>query len=288
MLGRFTGRSRETAGATIAIAPALVLVGFPTIASIVFSVIESTRSESGVGLYRDLLAGDSQVTEFWESAAFTVMVGVVSTALSGVLALLLVSWWHQNRSSSPSITLYSVVIGVPHLAWAAALFLWLSQSGLVARMVTEVGLIDQPADFPILVADNGGLGLIIHYVTKETPFIFVASVAALAARSSDLNTAAASLGANMVNRARFVTWPLVRPAILGSMLISFAFVLHSVEAPALLGASQPRMLAVVAAELFAEPTVQRRSLAAAIGMILTVVVLLSGALGAFTISRKST
>lgn len=256
-----------------------------------FTWIESSNGSSGVDIYRQLLVGESQVTEFWQSVVFSFIVGVAATVIAGLLSLLLISWWHQHRSTrrstSPSVFLYSLVVSVPHLAWSAALFLWLSQSGILARVAFAVGFIDEPGDFPELVADSSGFGLIIHYVSKETPFIVIAGIAALSTQPSGLNDVAASLGAGWFKRVRFVTWPAVRPAILGSMLISFGFVLHSVEAPVVLGASQPRMLSVVAAELFSEPSVERRAVASALGVLLAVTAAVSGGVGAALVRRRS-
>ncbi len=266
------------------------MVLLPTAASVVFTWIESSRSSAGLDVYRQLLAGESRVSEFWQSVSFTLMVGVVSTVIAGVISLFVVSWWHQHRSTRrsrpPSLLSYSLVVSVPHLAWSAALFIWLSQSGILARISFAAGLIDSPGDFPVLVADPEGFGLIIHYTTKETPFIVVAGIAALSTQSAGLNDIAAGLGAGWFKRVRFVTWPAVRPAILGSMLISFGFVLHSVEAPAVLGASQPRMLPVVAAELFSEPSVERRAIAAALGVLLAVLAAAAGGVGAALVRRR--
>ncbi len=274
----------------LAVVPAVLIVVLPTVASVAFTLIESMNGSAGVDVYRRLLVGESQVTEFWQSVGFSFAVGVASTLIAGLLSLFLVSWWHQHRpvsrSNSPSLFFYSLVVSIPHLGWAAALFLLISQSGILARFAFSIGMISEPSGFPELVADSSGLGLIVHYVTKETPFIVVAAVAALSTQPPGLNDVAASLGAGWLRRVRYVTWPVVRPAMLGSMLISFGFVLHSVEAPLVLGASQPRMLSVVAAELFSEPSIDRRSTAAALGVLLALVAAFFGGVGALFIRRR--
>ena len=105
-------------------------------------------------------------------------------------------------------------LAIPHVVWAVALLLFLAQSGLLARLAATAGLIQVPADFPVLVRDSYGLGIILHYISKETPFLALIVLAALRGQPAGYGQVAANLGANRWQRLRYVTLPFVTPALL--------------------------------------------------------------------------
>ena len=167
-------------------------------------------------------------------------------------------------------------LAFPHLVWAVALLLFLSQSGLLARWAATLGLIQNPADFPVLVRDRYGIGIILHYVSKEIPFLALIVLAVLRAQPAGYDLVAENLGASRWQRLRYVTLPLVAPALISGALLVFAFIFSSYEVPALLGVSYPRMLPVLALRFFNDPDLRSRADGMAISLIITVIVLVDG------------
>ena len=116
---------------------------------------------------------------------------------------------------APALAVVGLLVGVnlafPHLVWAVALSLLLAQSGLLARLAAALGLIDAPAQFPVLVRDRYGLGIILHYVIKEMPFLVLIVLAVLRTQGATYDLVAENLGA----------LPLLGPGLAVAALFAF-------------------------------------------------------------------
>jgi len=215
-------------------------------------------SDPGLSLdaYRGLFSGGAPVArEFWPALGFSLWVSGASTALSALGALLVAAALTGGRRQPTGSTLLvlNLNLAFPHLVWAVALGLLLAQSGLLARIAYALGLLGAPADFPVLVRDRYGLGIILHYVSKEIPFLALIVLAVLRTQGAQYNLVAENLGASPWQRLRYVTLPLVLPALAAGSALVFAFVFGSYEVPALLGVRHPRTMAVLALEFFVNP-----------------------------------
>lgn len=264
----------------------------PIFYSIWFVFREANSVEGIIGNFENVDSAQYANGEFRQSLAFTLILAVVSSTVAVIAALvsatLLVEHSiKKNFKRGVESTWFEVLVSIPHAAWAASLFIWLSQSGVLSRVFFRLGLIETPADFPLLVRDSNGLGLIVHYVTKEFPFMLLVLSAILWARYRYFSPVAASLGAGIVDRARYIAWPLLRPAALGVWLVSFSFILHSFEAPALLGSVKPRVLSIVVLELFRDPTAEKRATAALIGLLLLAITAFATLVGLFFIWKST-
>ncbi|NJM05746.1 ABC transporter permease subunit [Candidatus Gracilibacteria bacterium] len=226
--------------------------------------------------YRNLLGGATPTArEFWPALAFSLWVSVASTLLASVGALLMAAALSgRQRTEGPTLFVLNVNLAFPHLVWAVALSLLLAQSGLLARIAAALGLIDAPAGFPVLVRDRYGLGIIIHYVSKEIPFLVLIVLAVLRTQGAAFDLVAENLGANRWQRLRYVTFPLVLPALIAGAAVVFAFVFGAYEVPALLGVRYPRTLSVLALEFFVNPDLNRRAEGMAIGLLISLITLI--------------
>ncbi|MDQ2692038.1 MAG: hypothetical protein M3Y68_08420, partial [Chloroflexota bacterium] len=136
------------------LAPALTLISVLLGASLLYAIAESlglisVLDQSAVSLeaWRKALAFDS---EFWVSLVFSLWVSVVSTIIASMLALLVAVWLAERRTGSETLAL-NWNLAFPHLVWATALVLFLSQSGLLARWAAALGWITTTDQFPILI-----------------------------------------------------------------------------------------------------------------------------------------
>ncbi len=270
----------------LSLAPALIIVTVLLGVSFVYGVAQSLGLMSVIGqdslsldAYRNLLTGQGMAgREFWGSLAFSLWVSLVSTIVSASLALLVAVWLSKRRSAGGAENLaLNWNLAFPHLVWAVALLLILSQSGLLARWAATLGIIQTPADFPVLVRDRYGIGIILHYISKEIPFLALIVLAVLRAQPPGYDLAAENLGASRWQRLRYITLPLVAPALLSGGLLVFAFIFSSYEVPALLGVGYPRMLPVLALRFFNDPDLRSRADGMAISLIITVIVLVIAA-----------
>lgn len=276
-------RARETAGAWLALAPALAVVGLLVGASLIYGVAQSLGALSLVGerglsldAYTSLLGGAAPAArEFWPALGFSLWVSGASTLLAALGALLVAVALTGGRRQPDGATLLvlNLNLAFPHLVWAVALGLLLAQSGLLARIALALGLIDAPAAFPVLVRDRYGLGIILHYVSKEIPFLALLALAVLRTQGAQYDLVAENLGASPWQRLRYVTLPLVLPALAAGAALVFAFVFGAYEVPALLGVRYPRTLAVLALEFFVNPDLNRRAEGMALSLLISLVTL---------------
>jgi putative spermidine/putrescine transport system permease protein len=265
------------------LAPALTIVLVLLGASLAYGVAQSLGLMSVIGqdsvnleAYRNLLTGQGLAgREFWRALLFSLWVSFASTLVSAAIALVIAIWLADRRTASSKVDTLALNwnLAFPHLVWAVALLLFLSQSGLLARWSASIGLIQNPVEFPVLVRDRYGIGIILHYISKEIPFLVLILLAVLRAQPVGYDLVAENLGASRWQRLRYVTLPLVTPALLSGALLVFAFVFSSYEVPALLGVDFPRMLPVLALRFFNDPDLRSRADGMAISLIITMIVL---------------
>ena len=260
----------------LSLAPALTVVIVLLGASLLYALAESMglitvigQQEVSLNAYRETLSTNS---EFWVSLGFSLWVSLASTLLSAAFALALAVWLSERRESTDTLAL-NWNLAFPHLVWSVALLLLLSQSGVLARWAATLGLISTPADFPVLVRDRFGLGIILSYLGKEIPFLTLTLLAVLRSQATGYEVVAENLGANRWQRLRYVTIPQVLPALLAGSLLVFGFIFSSYEVPALLGIGYPRALPVLALRFFLASDLRARSQGMALSLIITLIVL---------------
>lgn len=265
----------------LSLAPALLVTGALFGASALYGLGQSFgylpfigRTELSLAAYANVLGATPAGQEFWGALGFSLWVSGAATLVSagGALLLAVALSGRGAAGGGGAILALNANLALPHLVWAVALLLLLSQSGLLARGAAALGLIATPAEFPVLVRDRAGLGIILHYVSKEIPFLTLIVLAVLRTQGHAYSDVAATLGAGPWLRLRRVTLPLVWPGLAAGALLVFAFVFGAYEVPALLGVRYPRALAVLALDYFLNPDLGRRAEGMAISMLMALVV----------------
>lgn len=221
--------------------------------------------------YRSLVHDQEFRASLWLTFVLASVATIISAVSGFALALALREW---ARHSSILNSLLQVPLAVPHLAMAVVLINVIAPSGLVARIVYGIGLVETPADLPALIGDRYGLGIIIAYVLKETPFIALMALAVLLRLGDDYEQVAQTLGASTWQRMRYVTLPMVAPAVVSASLVVFAFVFGAFETPFILGRPYPAMLAVVAQRRFTSTNLEDRPDAIAVAIVIMLISIL--------------
>ncbi|NOY55620.1 MAG: ABC transporter permease subunit [Actinobacteria bacterium] len=212
---------------------------------------------------------------FLQSLWLTFRIAAVTTVLSSVLAVGFTLVLRQKFAGSRVATfLFQVPLPVPHLVAASGIVLLVTQSGLIARFLAALGLINVPADFPALVFDRAGISIVLTFLWKEVPFIGLVVLAILQSVGPQYEELARTLGANARQRFFSVLLPLIMPGILSTSIIIFAFTFGNYEIPLLLGVRFPATLPVVAYRQYQDPDLALRPEAMAISIILAVVAVL--------------
>ncbi len=264
------------------LAPTLTVIIVLFIGALFYGLIQSLgwnprigATEISLDAYYNIIFGEEHSRAFWTGLALNLWVSIASTVLSAAIAigaaLLLRETFIGKRVST---FLFQLNLPIPHVVAAIGMSFLLSQSGLLSRIGASMGLISSPGDFPILIKDSWGLGIIIAYIWKEVPFIGVIVLAVLQSLGQDYEDIARSLGANSWQRFRYVILPLIMPGVLSASIIVFAFTFGSYEVPALLGVRFPRMLPVTSLRFFTDPDLNSRAEGMAMSMIIAFIVLI--------------
>ncbi|MGE0862931.1 MAG: ABC transporter permease [Vicinamibacterales bacterium] len=255
---------------TLRLTPVLMIVVglFGTgLASAFVDSISTPDTGVVTGRYYLGVAGEQ---EFWASLALSLWVATTSTTIAaavGVVAALMLSRLAAGRRLA--YALLQVPLAVPHMAMAIAMLMLIAPSGWLARLVAAAGWIAEPADFPVLVYDRCGVGIILAYAAKEIPFIAIVATAVLLRLGPHYDRVAATLGASPWQRLRHVTLPMLAPGVVSASVMVFAFVFAAFETPFLLGRPYPAMLSVVAERRYMSVDLNDRPDAIAWALVMT-------------------
>ena len=236
------------------------------------SILQSLGYHPGIGLYEVTLDYYREVFQsagFFSGLIFSLRVSMISTVIAAVigvsLAYLLVM---QKKDYRGLQALLKLPIIVPHLVAAFLIFTLFSQSGMIARLGVLLGIIEESRDFPALIFDSQGIGIILAYVWKGTPFIFLIVYQVLRSIEQDMVEAARNLGARGSDVFFRIFLPLSLPSVFSTFIILFAFSFGSYEIPFLLGPTTPRALPVLAYIEYTNPDWTNRPYAMAMNMVL--------------------
>ncbi|MCP3997939.1 MAG: sugar ABC transporter permease [bacterium] len=221
--------------------------------------------------YKSVLTDPNFIRSLWLTFRIAATATVLSSILAVAFALVL---RHNFRGSRLATFLFQVPLPVPHLVAASGIVLLVTQSGLFARLAYSMGVIDVPADFPVMVFDEAGIAIILTFLWKEIPFVGLVVLAILQSVGPQYEEQARTLGANGRQRFFHVLLPLIMPGILSTSIIIFAFTFASYEIPLLLGVRFPATLPVVAFRQYQDPDLALRPEAMAISVVLAIVALL--------------
>lgn len=228
---------------------------------------------------------------FWESMSLTLRIAALSSLLSAVIgALVAVTLFFLNESmktASPKAwhRLFQLPLTIPHLVAGYIIVLLFMQSGFVSRILAAIGWIDDITDFPVLVNDPFGWGIILTYAWKEAPFVALMLYPVLSRIHGSWREVSRVFGAGNWAFIREVVMPVMMPAWAIAAFIVFVFTFSAFEVPYLLGVTYPSVLPVYSYQLYTSGTLSDRPEALAVNMILAAITILLG-LVAYYFSKR--
>nr|WP_184525840.1 ABC transporter permease subunit [Bacillus benzoevorans] len=252
----------------------LILIGIFA-AGIILGLLQSFGYFKVIGLtdftlkyYREVLTDSA----FLSSLRFSLYTATVSSIIAVVLGILLAYSILQMKGNKDTVEyLYRIPIAVPHIVAALLVYNIFSQTGILPRVLFEIGLIHSQDQFPSFLYEANGVGIIAAYIWKETPFVALTTYTVLKHVSKKLSDAAYNLGANKKQVFFYVLLPLIMPSVLSSFIIIFAFSFGAYELPLLLGPTQPKALPVQAFIEYSNPVLGNRPYAMVYNMLITLI-----------------
>ncbi len=257
------------------IAPALIIIGVLFVGGLSLAVAQSLgyapfigRAALSLAAYQHLFTSP----EFYQSLAYTLWLSLASTSLATGLAVLCALVLHQPlRGQRVALFLFQLNLPIPHLVGALGILFLMAPTGWLARWAYALGWIQSPADFPALVYDPLGWGIVLEYVWKGVPFIGTAALAALRGVEADYDPAAQTLGATYWQRLRYVTLPLIAPSVLAASVLVLAYTFGAYEVPFLLGQRYPSALPVLAYRQYVDTDLAARPEAMALSVLIALI-----------------
>ncbi len=169
--------------------------------------------------------------EIGYAALDTLIVSVGGTVIALTIGAALA--WLAARTDIPGrplvylagITPLFISVLIASTAWSA---LASGRTGYFNLLLTSIGI-----PWHVNVESLPGIALLFGLYYAPYPFIFM--YGALSLIHPDMEEAAAIAGAPIVTILRRITFPLVKPALLGSMLLVFALMIEDFPMPQILG-----------------------------------------------------
>lgn len=254
------------------IAPAALLLLFIMGVGICTCILQSLGYFPLIGLdnitfdyYKEILSNQ----QFINSLMLSLKTSIISSIIATIIGILLAYLMTKSRFSKLRYFLLNLPIIVPHIIVVMLAFAVFSKTGIIARILYSLNLINDSREFVSLVNDKAGIGIIIVYIYKGMPFIAITVYNILKSLDVKLEDVALNLGANKFQVLKLVIMPQIMPTILSSFIVIFAFSFGSFEVPYLIGATNPKALPVNAYINYINTDLAQRPLSMAMNSILT-------------------
>ena len=255
--------------------PFLIIMGFIYIGGLVQAVAQSLGYLPVFGMYELTLQHYMQVlnsTRFINALRYTLYIALLSSSLSVILGVVVAFAVQKSRmGDSFYFTLYRIPIIMPHIVVVMLIFNIFFQTGILSRLAFAFGMIDSPHSFPLLVQDRAGVGIMLVYLYKQTPFVALMVFTALRSLNPTYAQVAENLGASRFLTLWRVTLPMLAPSILSAFLITFAFAFGAFEVPFLLGSPARHTLPLLAYIDYSSPVHGTRPPAMAMSVVISVI-----------------
>lgn len=228
----------------------VILILLPLGLSIGYSFLYSI---GGVGLlssgftlqhWADLFRG-----EFLQSMLYSLWIALASAGITLLLALTFLFTLRRHFNSAGMYRLLFLPLTIPPIVVAFVILQLYSGSGIFSRLLFQAGLIDGSQQFPLLVQDPYGIGILLAHVFIAFPFFLLVLLNLYQHEKLDeIERVASSLGADS-NTIRFrLQLPILMKGLFPLLILYVIFFMGAYEIPLLLGQSSPQMISVLILE----------------------------------------
>lgn len=231
--GIMTQRRKDVLTGFAFVAPALVymllMIGYPIVYNIILSFQDISafnlaagmeRPFIGLGNYRTVFANETMVYAIRNTFIYTVGCLVIQFSLGLSFALL----FNQKFALARPVRGLLVVSWMMPVTVTALLFKYMlsPEVGIIDIVLQALGIIDEPVGW-LIHQQTAILGPILANSWIGVPFNMLLLSTGLTSISEEVYESASIDGANGFKRFRYITLPLLRPAMLSVLVLGFVY-----------------------------------------------------------------
>lgn len=177
---------------------------------------------------------------------YSFYIAVVSIVISVSLAVIMYMMLQKDMEKGILSYLIYLPLALPAMASAFIVDEILGSSGFLSRLALHAGLVQNIHQFPGLVNDPLGIGIITAHVLMAAPFFtLIFYNIGRNQRIPELANVARALGSGHFNIMKRIRIPILLNKAFPAIVLYFIFALGSYEIPLLLGQDYPSMISVL-------------------------------------------
>jgi len=226
----------------------MLLVVLPFAGSLIYAMLYAFGLTGilSIGFTTTHVSGMLQNPEMFFSLGYSFYIAFCSILLALILSLSGVLLFKTTISKSKWSFFPYLPLALPAIVTAFVSLQVFNKTGVLSRVLYQINIIKNLSQFPDIVNDKFGIGIILTHVLMATPFflIFFSNIYE-AENVKALSNVAKSLGALSTKIAKTIVIPILLKKGLNTILLYFIFVFGSYEIPLILGQQSPQMISVL-------------------------------------------
>ena len=187
--------------------------------------------------------------EFLNSMLYSLWIALASAGIALMLALTVLFTLRRHFKSPGMYRLLFLPLTIPPIVVAFVILQMYAGSGIFSRVLLQTGVIDGIRQFPALVQDPYGIGILLAHVFIVFPFFLLVLLNLYQHEKLDeIERVASSLGADSATIRFKLQLPILMKSMLPLIILYIIFFMGAFEIPLLLGQSSPQMISVLILE----------------------------------------
>ncbi|MDI6453058.1 ABC transporter permease [Peloplasma aerotolerans] len=273
------------------LSPVIILYAIFIFGGIVLTWIESLGHIPTLGLYYQGFAAYIQVfqmNDIWLSIVYSVGIALISTLISTFIGVKL-AYGLANNTHKFSIIIQKNMLRLglilPYLLILFMIIILASRTGFLSRLLFQSHFISSSQQFPQLVYDRLGIGIMLTFILKGIPFVGLFTYYTMSQITENFKDVAKTLGSNEKVIYRKLYIPLSANTIIWTSVIIFAYYLGSFEIPYLLGSVDLQTISSRVYSLYVQAGIDKIPVSMAMHMVLLVIGMISVGIYAYILKR---
>ncbi len=209
---------------------------------------------------------------FYFALKYTLYLGIVPTIFSVFFGTIFaIQVFYRNGKNNKINMSLQVPIIIPYTVYAFFVIMFFMQTGIVSRILNFFHIINTPSEFPLLIYDDYGIGILIVYFLKQVPFVYFLVSSALAKVDVKILQASYNLGGTKMQTIFRVIIPMIKSSIITSTLLCFAFNFGSFEVPYILANPKNDTLPILAYKKYISTNLANRPYSMVINTLIFII-----------------